>query len=58
MIAVFAIVNLPAISVWALFGVGLRQFLRDPAKVRAFNIVMVLLLVGSMIPVLIGVHLW
>ncbi len=57
MIAVFAVVNLPAISVWALFGVGLRQVLNDPAKVRVFNIVMALLLVGSMVPVLIDVPL-
>lgn len=58
MIAVFAVVNLPAISMWALFGVGLRQVLNDPAKVRVFNIVMALLLVSSMVPVLIDVPLW
>jgi threonine/homoserine/homoserine lactone efflux protein len=58
MIVVFAVVNLPAISMWALFGVGLRQLLNDPAKVRVFNIAMALLLVGSMIPVLLDVPLW
>ena len=58
MIVVFAIVTVPSISVWALFGVGLRRLLRDPARVRAFNIVMALLLVGSMIPVLIDIRLW
>lgn len=58
MIAVFAVVNLPSISMWALFGVGLRQILNDPAKVRVFNLVMALLLVGSMVPVLIDVPLW
>jgi threonine/homoserine/homoserine lactone efflux protein len=58
MIVVFAVVNLPAISMWALFGVGLRQLLNDPAKVRVFNIAMALLLVGSMVPVLLDVPLW
>jgi threonine/homoserine/homoserine lactone efflux protein len=58
MIAVFAVVNLPSISLWALFGVGLRRLLNDPAKVRIFNIVMALLLVGSMVPVLLDVSLW
>lgn len=57
MIAVFAIVNLPALSMWALFGVGLRRFLRDPAKVRVFNVAMAVLLVASMIPVLLDVPL-
>lgn len=58
MIAVFAVVNLPAISVWALFGVGLRRFLHDPLKVRVFNTVMALLLVASMVPVLFDVSQW
>lgn len=58
MIVVFAVVNLPALSMWALFGVGLRRFLRDPAKVRVFNVAMALLLVASMIPVLLDVPLW
>lgn len=53
MIAVFAIVNLPALSVWALFGVGLRRLLTNPAKVRVFNGTMAILLVGSTIPVLL-----
>lgn len=58
MIAVFAMVNVPFISVWALFGVGLRRLLRDPLRVRAFNIAMALLLVASMLPVLIDIRLW
>lgn len=58
MIAVFAIVNLPSISMWALFGMGLRRFLREPSRVRAFNVVMALLLVGSMVPVLVDVSAW
>jgi threonine/homoserine/homoserine lactone efflux protein len=56
LIAVFALVNLPAISMWALGGVALRRVLDDPRKVRAFNIAMALLLIGSMLPVLLGVR--
>jgi len=54
MIVVFAIVNLPSISVWAISGVALRRLIGGGRSVVAFNIVMALLLVGSMIPVLIG----
>ncbi|SHE93664.1 Threonine/homoserine/homoserine lactone efflux protein [Lampropedia hyalina DSM 16112] len=44
------LVNLPSISVWTLFGVALRRYLRQPAVVRAFNIGMALLLVASLVP--------
>ncbi len=54
MILVFAAVNLPSISFWAVFGVALRRFLDDSRKIRAFNIAMALLLVGSIVPVLLG----
>jgi threonine/homoserine/homoserine lactone efflux protein len=54
MILVFAVVNVPSISMWALFGVGLRGVMQDPAKVRVVNIAMALLLVASMVPVLLG----
>ena len=54
MIVVFAIVNLPSISVWAVSGVALRRVLGDGRKALIFNIGMALLLVGSMIPVLLG----
>lgn len=53
MIALFAVVNLPSISAWALFGFALRRFLMQPARLRAFNIAMALLLVGSMTPILL-----
>ena len=54
MIAVFAMVNLPSISVWAIFGVALRRVLGEGRRIAVFNIVMALLLIGSMIPVLLG----
>lgn len=37
---VFALNGLASTSVWALFGVGARRLLNDPARLRVFNIVM------------------
>jgi threonine/homoserine/homoserine lactone efflux protein len=54
MIAVFAAVNLPSISVWAASGVALRRLIGDRRKVAMFNYIMALLLVGSMAYVLLG----
>ena len=49
---VFGIVNLPCIAVWVLFGVGMRQILSDPFRVKLFNWLMAGLLVASLWPVL------
>jgi threonine/homoserine/homoserine lactone efflux protein len=38
-------------STWALFGSALRPLLTSPRAVRAFNIVMALLLLASLYPV-------
>ncbi|MEQ4619388.1 MAG: LysE family translocator [Corticimicrobacter sp.] len=46
------LVNLPSISVWTLFGMALRRWLRQPGVVRAFNVLMALLLVASLYPML------
>ncbi|MBE7184963.1 MAG: LysE family translocator [Methylobacterium mesophilicum] len=48
----FALVNVPCVSSWAGFGVALRGFLADPARLRWFNLAMALLLVASLIPML------
>jgi threonine/homoserine/homoserine lactone efflux protein len=40
-----------ATTTWALFGSSLRPILTSPGKVRAFNIVMALLLLASLYPV-------
>ena len=48
--AVFGVINLPCISVWAGFGVALRQILAVPVRLRAFNIVMAVLLLASTLP--------
>jgi len=34
------VVGFPCVSVWALFGVAIRRYLRDPAHLRAFNLAM------------------
>ena len=39
-------------TVWALFGTALRPVLSSPGAIRAFNIVMALLLLASLYPVL------
>lgn len=54
MILLFAVVNLPSISVWAVSGVALRRLLGEGRRVRVFNYAMAVLLVGSMLPVLFG----
>jgi threonine/homoserine/homoserine lactone efflux protein len=48
----FAVVNLPTISLWALFGSRLRHALRIPRYRRVFNGVMAVLLVASLLPML------
>jgi threonine/homoserine/homoserine lactone efflux protein len=35
-----AAAGLPCVSAWALFGAAIRRFLREPARQRAFNLVM------------------
>src|ERR1700761_8290288 len=45
MVAVMAVINLPCIAVWALFGSSLRGFLARPAGRLTFNVIMALALV-------------
>ena len=47
------VVGIPATVAWALFGSALRPVLTSPLAVRAFNIVMAILLLASLIPVLL-----
>ena len=53
MLAVFLVFTALSVSTWAGFGVALRQFLRDPAHARLFNIAMGLLLVASIVPMVV-----
>ena len=50
---VFLVVGMPCALVWAAIGSGAGRLLHSPARMRAFNIAMALLLVASLIPVLI-----
>jgi len=45
-------VNLPSIALWAAMGEGLRGWLAQPARLRAFNWTMAALLIASLLPVL------
>jgi threonine/homoserine/homoserine lactone efflux protein len=38
---------------WALFGSALRPLLKSPTAVRAFNVIMAILLLASLIPVFV-----
>jgi len=46
----FALINLPSVSAWAGFGMGLRRFLSDPGRLKWFNIAMGLLLAATLWP--------
>ncbi len=48
----FTVIGLPAISLWAVMGVSLRQFLSNRFRLRTFNFVMAFLLVASIYPAL------
>lgn len=45
---VFGVINLPSTSLWAVMGVSLRGWLSSPARLKAFNWTMAILLVGSL----------
>jgi threonine/homoserine/homoserine lactone efflux protein len=49
---VFSIVNLPSVSTWTLIGTRISRLFQNPKRLRVFNIVAALTLVGSVIPVL------
>ncbi|WP_322104200.1 LysE family translocator [Paraburkholderia sp. J41] len=50
MAVLFFVIGLPCICVWAAFGTGMRRFLSNPRRLRAFNVAMALSLVVSMYP--------
>lgn len=52
MAALFYVIGLPCICVWAAFGTGVRRFLSNPLRLRAFNMAMALSLLVSMYPLL------
>ncbi|NGM45433.1 LysE family translocator [Rhodobacter sp. SGA-6-6] len=48
---IFMVVNFPSVMIWAAAGQGLRRWLEDPARLRAFNWTMAVLLIASLWPV-------
>ncbi len=52
--AIFAVINLPSIGLYALLGEVLHRLLGDPKKLRIFNIVVAVLLVLSIAPLALG----
>ncbi|WP_322015648.1 LysE family translocator [Paraburkholderia sp. J12] len=50
MAVLFYVIGLPCICLWAAFGTGVRRFLSNPQRLRAFNVAMALALVASMYP--------
>ena len=51
-VIVFMALAFPASGVWVLGGAALRPMLRDPKRVRPFNLAMAALLLASIVPVL------
>ena len=49
----FGLINLPCVACWAGGGAALRRFLRDPLRLRIFNISMALALLASLYPMLV-----
>lgn len=49
------VVAVPATFIWAAFGAGIRKWLRAPKALQAFNVLMALLLVASVVPILIEI---
>jgi threonine/homoserine/homoserine lactone efflux protein len=51
MAALFVVIGLPSISLWAAFGLALRRVLSNPLWLRTFNVAMAALLVLSLYPI-------
>ncbi|PYC49080.1 hypothetical protein DI396_03210 [Litorivita pollutaquae] len=49
---IFGLVNLPSVSVWTMMGLQVRRLLQNPARLRAFNYTMAILLLATLYPVL------
>ena len=49
---IFSVVNVLSTCAWTVLGVQVRRFLSDPLKLRIFNVIAAVLLIGSLYPVL------
>jgi threonine/homoserine/homoserine lactone efflux protein len=52
-VAVFFVVSMPSILLWAVLGSNAARLLTSPGRLRAFNVIMAILLVASMVPAVI-----
>jgi threonine/homoserine/homoserine lactone efflux protein len=52
--AVTLLINFPSVSMWALFGVGIRRFLTSARRRFAFNATMAALLVATAALMVLG----
>ena len=50
---VFTLVSVPCVGGWALIGVSGARLLRHPGRLRAFNVTMALLLLGTVVAMLL-----
>jgi len=50
---VFGALNIPCITSWILLGQKIQVFLTNPIRLRVFNIIMALMLLGSLYPALV-----
>lgn len=53
---VFGLINLPSVSVWVFLGKKMQSILTSQTRLRAFNMTMALLLVGSLYPVILPMN--
>ena len=51
---VFGMINMPATGTWAIMGAKMRRLLGDPMRMKTFNIIAAILLVGSLYPMVAG----
>ncbi len=49
---VFGAINLPSVGSWTILGQQMQRLLTNSARLRAFNVVMALLLLASLFPVM------
>lgn len=49
----FALLGIPLIATWNLFGVSLQRWLDDPVRARSFNWLMAVLLLASLYPIIV-----
>ncbi len=51
-VAIFGLVNVPCVTLWTVLGTQLRRILKDPLRLRIFNITAALLLIATLYPIL------